>query len=269
MNSPNEGNFTKNLKEISWPAYLKRWGKMFQEEWILRGQSCKESERISLKSGLERALNSYNIPLKKAPEIEEWMIREFRRKYEGVDSRIVSEDTFYCLSLMQHYGSPTRLLDCTYSPYIAAFFAVADMSIEQKAKREALVFCFNQKWINQSDRKKIGYLFKSRFDDKTATDKSFKSLFMKKKESFIVADTPLRIHRRLSIQRGLFMIQGDISKSMMGNIKSMNGWEDQKNVIIYKLKISTPDKLKKVYEDLRLMNITHETKRNSLSDPSR
>jgi hypothetical protein len=30
-------------------------------------------------------------------------------------------------------------------------------------------------------------------------------------------------------------------------------------VVIYKLKIDTGEELKKVYEDLRLMNITHES----------
>ncbi len=234
---------------------------MFQENWILRGQSFQESKQISLKSGFERALASYDIPLAKAPEIEEWMIREFRRKYEGIDSQVVSEDTLYCLSLMQHFGCPTRLLDGTYSPYIAAFFAVENMSIEQVAKRDAIVFCFNHKWLNESAKKNIDDddLFKKRFYDQTMKDESFKALYMEKKKRFIVADTPFQLHRRLSIQRGAFIIQGDISKSMMENITSMDDWENEKNVVVYKLKINMPQDLKKVYEDLRLMNITHES----------
>jgi hypothetical protein len=261
MNFPSENNFIK-VEEVSWQDYLNKWEDMTPDEWILRGQSFQESnKRISLKSRLERALDSYKIPLPKAPEIEEFMIREFKRKYEGIDTQIVSEDTLYSLSLMQHYGCPTRLLDCTYSPYIAAFFAVENISLEQGAERKAFVFCFNHKWINESARKNIddNNLFKMRFDDKTRTDKSFKPLYMEKKRSFIVAETPNKLHRRLSIQRGVFIIQGDILKSMMENIKSMDGWQSEKSVIIYKLKIDTEEELKKVYEDLRLMNITHES----------
>jgi len=264
MNFSGEATFTNNLEGITWERYLREMRKRTPDEWILRGQSYQrpkrqESIKISLKSGLERALDSYQIHLSKAPEIEQYMIRDFRRKYEGIDSRIVSEDTLYCLSLMQHYGSPTRLLDFTFSPYVAAFFAVENMSIDRKARRDAFVFCFNHKWINESARKKIGFLFKKRFDDKTITDKSFKPIYMEKKGSFMVAETPHQLHRRLSIQRGVFIIQGDISKSMMENIKSMDGWQSKKNLIIFKLKIETPKKLKKVYEDLRLMNITRES----------
>ncbi len=250
-----------SIKEVRWQDYLNIWEDMTSEEWILRGQSCQESKVIGLKSGLERALISYEIPLSKASEIEERMIRDFRRKYEGIDSQIVSNDTLYCLSMMQHYSCPTRLLDFTYSPYIAAFFAVENMSFEQGAERKAFVFCFNHNWINNSARWNIDddNLFKMRFDDKTMTDDSFKRLYMEKKKSFIVAENPQQLHRRLSIQRGVFIIQGNISKSMMENIKSMHNWQSEENVVIYKLKIDIGEELKKVYEDLRLMNITHES----------
>jgi len=68
------------------------------------------------------------------------------------------------------------------------------MSIEQRARREAFMFCFDHKWINESARKNIDddNLFKERFNDKTATEKSFASLYMGKKGNFIVADTRLR-----------------------------------------------------------------------------
>jgi hypothetical protein len=162
---------------------------------------------------------------------------------------------------MQHYGCPTRLLDCTYSPYIAALFAVEDMSIDQETKREAVIFRFKHKWINESARLNIANddLFDLRFHDESITDQSFVPLYMKQKSGFIVAETPHLLHRRLSIQRGAFIIQGDITKTMMENIESMNDWHIDENIVLYKLKIDTRDDLRDVYADLRLMNITRES----------
>ena len=110
------------------------------------------------------------------------------------------------------------------SEMIAALFAVENISFEQEAERKALVFCFNHKWINNSAKWNIAddNLFKMRFDDKTMTEDSFKRLYMEKKRNFIVAENPQQLHRRLSIQRGVFIVQGNISKSMMENIKSMD-----------------------------------------------
>jgi hypothetical protein len=244
-------------KEVSWEEYLQRTKSMVPG-WIFRGQSCDER----IKSSFERALDSYGIPYSDAPEIEEYMIRDFKRKYEGIDFEIVSKDTFYCLSLMQHYGCPTRLLDWTYSPYMAAFFAVENMSLEKKAERNAFVFCLNHKWINKSARSNINNdeLFNMRFCDKTMTDDSFIPLYMdKKRKSFILADNPYQLHRRLSIQKGVFVIQGDISLSILENIDSMKDWKSPKNIIKFKLRIKNGDELDRVYEDLRLMNITHES----------
>ena len=258
MNFPNE--------EVRWEEFLQRMREMSSQKWIFRGLSHNKPKEQSSKepilSSLERALNSYEIPLSDAPQIEKWMIRDFRRKYDGIDLEIISEDTFYCLSLMQHYGCPTRLLDWTYSPYVATFFAVENMSLEKEAEREALVFCLNHEWINESAQRNINNdrLFEMRFHDKTLADKSFKPLYMgRKRKSFILADNPYQLHKRLSIQRGVFVIQGDISLSMMDNISSMRGWQSKKNIIKFKLRINTGKELDKVYEDLRLMHITCES----------
>lgn len=65
------------------------------------------------------------------PDTSLWSLREeralriFRRKANiHLRERGLLDDELHCLALMRHQGSPTRLLDFTKSPYVAAFFAL-------------------------------------------------------------------------------------------------------------------------------------------------
>ena len=73
---------------------------------------------------------------------EYYSIREFQRRAPLYRSGLPgSEDWVTWLALMQHHGAKTRLIDFTYSPYIAAYFAAID------ARQDFAVWQIADIWI--------------------------------------------------------------------------------------------------------------------------
>ena len=86
-------------------------------EWFFRGQ---REASWGLEPRIERECD---LALLKGAERQ--MLGDFRSKAHLHTTHVPqSEDTAGWLAMMQHHGAPTRLLDWTYSAYVALFFAV-------------------------------------------------------------------------------------------------------------------------------------------------
>ena len=95
----------------------------FQKAYLWRGQA---DASWSLRTSLRRALG--DLSTAEALITETALERQFRRQLAARSVEIVGDgnDPFDLWAVMQHHGAPTRLLDWTWSPYVAAYFAVVD-----------------------------------------------------------------------------------------------------------------------------------------------
>lgn len=99
------------LFENTWNPGIRR----FRSTFAYRGVNDKDHV---LTNSLYRLGNPY-------PMMERNLLKQFK-KY--AQSHIVERDTeWHWLSIAQHHGLPTRLMDWTYSPFVALHFATCEL----------------------------------------------------------------------------------------------------------------------------------------------
>jgi hypothetical protein len=87
-----------------------------RSDFVFRGQASREAR---LETSLQRLGGDHAA-------VEPHLLRNFRKYAER--SAVPEDAVWQWLALAKHHGLPTRLLDWTYSPYVALHFATASGS---------------------------------------------------------------------------------------------------------------------------------------------
>lgn len=181
--------------------------------YIFRGQADASWQ---LQSSLERVL-AKTWSKDRARHFEDFTFKQFCPKFHLYDKENSKPNSKLAwLSIMQHYGVPTRLLDFSESPYIALYFAMESAQISQK--KDLSLYALDYSGILE---KSIEYIrskdsdFRETIDSiQERQDKIFEETVDRFSYEIIWIGEPAVLNTRLDRQAGSFILSGDREKKI-------------------------------------------------------
>lgn len=226
----------RELFRDTWDPKINR----YRSPYVYRGLWDKG---YTLKTSLMRIGENY-------PKLEPHLLRNFRKYAKGTSAH-TGESAWNWLALAQHHGLPTRLLDWTYSPYVALHFATANLDCFHE---DAAIWCVNYiktteylpEKLRDAIRKEGSNVFTPEVLEPVAPNLWSLSEFQE--EPFVLFLEPPSIDERIIHQYALFSLMST-SDSMLCD------WLNQHPELYFRIII--PAKLKwEVRDKLDQVNIT-------------
>jgi len=231
------------LRLNTWGDYKKLVDDL-SDNWAYRGQADAEWH---LENAIER---TDFVQLYKGIEAD--FLAEFQRGARNyLQKDQTPEHLIEWLALMQHHGAPTRLLDFSKSPFIAAYFAfeqclplpdryIAIWAVNIHFLRIQALECFGDLFAAELERSK------NRIDEQL-----FEKIFFQNSCSLIFPVEPFRMNRRYSLQQSIFVSTGNSYEPFM---KQLNFLREKIEKAVVKIELPTVLH-KEVLRDLQRMNL--------------
>jgi hypothetical protein len=173
----------------------------FSGSWAFRGQA---NAAWVLNNAIERT----NF-IQHGNGVEARFVAEFQRgalNYLSKDQ--TPEHLIEWLALMQHHGAPTRLLDLSWSPFIAAYFAFEFAPV--KDDHHVAVWCLNVAHLKKRSLETLANEFGEALQENQnlINEKLFQLLFYQNNKRLVFPVEPFRMNRRYSLQQSVFLSTG-------------------------------------------------------------
>ncbi len=214
-------------------------------EYVFRGMSSAD---WNLETSLERATEYGDT------ESERLLYDSFRSaSAELIENCPPPKDAMSWMALMRHYGLPSRLLDCTESFEIAAYFATTPSPTSDFA-----IWAIHRKSVQRAAGEALDILDSERHPltpSELGSEKLFSGILEMPRRCVFLVDADHTTERQKR-QKALFLCPGDLTRSFLQQLVAYSAIKEPES--IYQI-VLPPGASADIQADLKLQGVNRES----------